>query len=80
MRFRKCKEAEERGDTGTVYKTLKEIGIRDWKGYVQTTNITTEQFKDHFEAVSKERFEILPEEIEEVVEVIDISETEIARE
>ena len=77
----KCKEAEERGDTGTVYKTLKEIGKRDWKGTVQTTNITTTEFKDHFEAVSKEMFKNLPEKIEEAVgEVVDISETELARE
>ena len=77
----KCKEAGERGDSGTVYKTLKDLGKRDWKGSVQTTNITTAEFKDHFESVSKERFENSPEEIDEAVrEVEDISETDLARE
>ena len=77
----RCKEAGERGDAGTMYKTLKELGVRDWKGPVQTTNLTTEQFKVHFEKVSKDKFENLPEEIDRVVnEVEDLSQTRLARE
>ena len=77
----RCKEAGERGDAGTMYKTLKELGVRDWKGPVKTTNITTEQFKEHFEKVSKDKFENLPEEIERAVnEVEDISQTILATE
>ena len=76
----RCKEAGERGDAGTMYKTLKELGVRDWKGPVKTTNITTNQFKEHFEKVSKDKFENLPEEIEIAVnEVEDISQTNLAR-
>ena len=77
----KCKEAGEKGEYGTVYKTLRELGKRDWKGPEQSTKITTAEFKTHFEKVSKDRFENTPEEIEQVVdEVIDISQTERARE
>ena len=77
----KCKEAGEKGEFGTVYKTLRELGKRDWKGPEQTTKITTAEFKTHFEKVSKDRFENTPEEIDKVVdEVIDISRTEKAGE
>ena len=77
----KCKEAGEKGEYGTVYRTLRELGKRDWKGPEQTTTITTDQFKEHFQKVSRDRFENTPEEIDEVVnEVVDISRTEKANE
>jgi 2-oxoglutarate dehydrogenase complex dehydrogenase (E1) component-like enzyme len=60
----KCKEAGEKGESGTIYKTLRELGKRGWKGPEQSTRITTAEFRDHFQQVSKDRFENTPEEIE----------------
>ena len=76
-----CKNAGERGDSGMMYKTLKKLGGRDIKKESNTTNITTEQFRDHFKKVSEERFKNSPEEIAETVRrVTDIRDTEKARE
>lgn len=76
-----CKNAGERGDSGMMYKTLKKLGGRDIKKESNTTNITTEEFRDHFKKVSEERFENSPEEIAETVRrVEDIRHTEKARE
>ena len=76
-----CKEASERGDQGTVYKQLKKLGTRGMTVATEATNITTEEFKTHFQAISQERFENNPEDIEETVNLIeDISETDRAKE
>ena len=46
-----------------------------------STNITTDEFKQHFQAISKDRFENNPEDIEETVNMIDdISQTDRAKE
>ena len=76
-----CKEASERGDTGTVYKLLKKLGQRGRTTAPTTTTLTKEDFREQFKGVSEERFENRPEDIEEVLEeVIDIRDTEKARE
>ena len=76
-----CAEAEGRGDSGKMYKVLKELGRRGWKGPTDTNTITTEEFRDHFKKVSEHRFENTPEEIQEAVdEIVDISDTERSRE
>ena len=78
-RINECEQASERGDSGTVYRTLKLIGIRDIKKAPDNTTITKEQFRDHFKQVSEERFENTPEVIMEVVnEIEDVFETERA--
>ena len=75
-----CREAGERGDSGTVYRTLRDLGKRGMTKATDTTNLTTAQFKDHFSSISKDRFENPPHEIEEIVnQVKDISETEVAK-
>ena len=75
-----CAEAEGRGDSGKMYSALKDLGRRGWKGKADTTPIMKEEFRDNFKAVSENRFENLPEEIEEAVrEVEDLREDERAR-
>ena len=74
-----CREAGERGDQGTVYKNLKLLGTRGMSKAPETSNITTDEFKTHFQDISKDRFENTPEEIAEIVDKVeDISETENA--
>ena len=76
-----CQNAGERGDTAGVYRNLKRLGLRGMKKAGTTTNLTKEQFKDHFQNVSKDRFENRPEDIEEIIqEVVDISQTDKAKE
>ena len=74
------REAEERGDSGHMYKNLRKLGRRGQKKATDTTNLMKEQFKEHFEKISKDRFENSPEEIDEVLSKIeDISQTETAQ-
>jgi hypothetical protein len=50
-----CAEAEGRGDSGKMYRVLKDLGRRGWKGKADTTTITKEEFRDHFKAVSERK-------------------------
>ncbi len=76
-KINQCKDAEGRGDSGKMYKLLKDLGRRGYKGPTDTTTITKEEFRDHFKQVSEQRFENTPEEIEEAVrEVEDIRDKE----
>ena len=75
-----CHEASERGDAGTVYRTLKDLGQRGKKAKPNTTTLTKEDFKDHFMQISEKRFENRPEDIDATLEEVeDISNTEKAR-
>ena len=75
-----CENAGERGDTFEVYKNLKKLGGRGLTKQATTTNLMKEEFKEHFQKVSKDRFENTPEEIDKIVEEIeDISQTEDAK-
>ena len=75
-----CEQAGERGDQGTVFRLLKKIGKRDFKKAPVTTNITSDEFRNHFKKVSDSRFERDPEEIDKFVqEIPDISNTERAK-
>ena len=47
----------EKGDQGTVYRLLKMIGKKDFKKAPVNTNITTNEFKEHFKKVSTTKFE-----------------------
>ena len=61
-----------------MFKTLKQLGKRDWKGASNSTTITTDQFRDHFKKVSAERFENTPEEIDRAVnEMEEIEDLEL---
>jgi hypothetical protein len=78
-KINQCLEAEGRGDSGKMYKIMRELGKRGWKGRADTTTITKEEFREHFKSVSEHRFENTPEEIEEALnEIEDISNTEEA--
>ena len=54
-----CQAANEKGDMGTMYRLLRQLGGRDRKPDTGTT-LTTAEFKTHFEKVSKDRYEIDP--------------------
>ena len=51
-----CENAAEKGDMGTMYKTLRKLGTRSQKHQTGTT-ISTDEFKAHFSNVSKDRYE-----------------------
>ena len=55
-----CQQANIKGDMGTMYRTLRQLGGRDRKPDTGTT-LTTDEFKAHFEGVSKNRYEISPQ-------------------
>ena len=61
-----CSEACEEGKMGKMYKALNELGRRGMKAQ-EGTNVTVGEFKEHFQRVSCERYEIDPGVIEEVV-------------
>ena len=61
-----CREACEEGKMGKMYKTLNELGRRGISA-LEGTNVTVSEFKEHFESVSCERYEVDPGVIEGVV-------------
>ena len=72
-----CEKAGERGDSGTVYRKLKDIGKRGTKLARISTKITSEEFRNHFMKVSETRFENEPDDIKKFLdEVEDLSNTE----
>ena len=74
-----CEDASNRGDMGTVYKTLKQLGMRGIKTAPNTTTLTRDDFKKQFKEISENRFENSPEDIDNAIdEVEDIRETAIA--
>ena len=74
-----CREASERGDMGTVYKTLKKLGNRGKTKAPNTTTLTKDDFREHFKKVSDTRFENDPEEIDRTLEKVeDIRDSEKA--
>ena len=62
-----CKQACETGRIGDMYKILKGLGNRGVK-VKEGTNVTVREFKEHFESVSRERYEVDPSVIERVIE------------
>ena len=54
-----CENAAEKGDMGTMYKTLRKLGTRSLKHQTGTT-ISTDEFKAHFSNLSKDRYENEP--------------------
>ena len=61
-----CRGACEEGRMGKMYKMLNELGRRGIRA-LEGTNVTVSEFKDHFERVSCERYEVDPGVIEGVV-------------
>ena len=61
--LKESESAEQRGNVGSLYRSLRKLGLRGVK-----TSLTTGQFKEHLMKVSEERFENLPEDIEKAVD------------
>ena len=61
-----CREACEGGKVGKMYKALEELGRRGMKAR-EGTNVTVSEFKEHFQRVSCERYEVDPVVIEGVL-------------
>ena len=56
---------------GKVYKILKDLGNRGRTTAPNTTTLTKEDFKIHFEKVSDTRFENNPEDIDRVIDQME---------
>ena len=54
------RDANEKGDVGSMFRLLRQLGGRDSK---PNSTITTDEFKTHFQQVSSERYENMPEEL-----------------
>ena len=62
-----CKAAEQKYDCKKMYKILRDIGVRDVnKKVMREEFFTPNEYKAHFEKVSKDRFERTVEEIDEL--------------
>ena len=61
-----CREACEEGKMGRMYKTLNDLGMRGVKAR-EGINVSVTDFKEHFQRVSCERYEVDPGVIEGVV-------------
>ena len=58
------KEAEQRGDTRKMYKTLKKLGCKDLRIF-EEEHFSPDEFREHFMKASENRFE---REISEIME------------
>ena len=78
--IRECEEASNRGNLGEMYGALRRLGNRDSRTR-EGTNITTEEFTEHFKEVSRDRYERTPGQIEEAIGAArDLRGTQEARE
>ena len=59
-------EACRLGRVWDIYKALNRLINRDWKA-PRSTTITVEQFREHFEGITRDRYQELPRAIAEVV-------------
>ena len=75
-----CEEACRLGRVGDMHKALNRLSKRDWKA-PRSTTITVKQFRDHFEGITRNRYEELPRAIAEVVsQARDLRDDEESRE
>ena len=57
-KIQECKEAEEEKNTGKLYKLVKVIEVKNMsKGTMQEEFFTPDEYRRHFEKVSKDRYE-----------------------
>ena len=76
-----CEEAYRMGNIGQMYRLLREISQATSKTAPPSSTITTEEFKDHFSALSAHRFERSPTDIETAVQrAVDLREDLLAKE
>ena len=66
-----CEEAASRGDTESLYRSLRKLEKRGFKKAPSDTKLTKELFKEHFERVGAERFKNSPEDVERAVDGAD---------
>ena len=79
-RIEECEIACNYGRIGRMYKILKAIGRKEWNA-PPSVEITVEEFREHFEKVSEQRYEVDPAVIKGVIErAQDMSGYEKARE
>ena len=66
-----CADACNEGRVGDMYRILRKLGCRG-KGDigVGNTQITNEEFKEHFAGVSADRYERDPEQIKAAMEEV----------
>ena len=73
-----CEEASRVGNIGEMHKILRELGGRDRKA-MEGHNITKEEFKEYFQRVSQDRYEVELQEMERTLrEVKDLRNTQRA--
>ena len=63
-----CEEACRQGRMGDMYKILRQLGTRGNKKLGMGGTLTAEDFREQFESVSAERYEVDPSVIEGVIE------------
>ena len=68
LRIDECEEAFRSGDMGRMYRILREIGQGMSSTAPPSNTISTDEFKQHFSALSARRFENAPEDMELVLE------------
>ena len=61
-----CEEASARSRIGDMYKCLRRLWTRE-RPAARSMKLIVDEFKDHFESVSKDRYEERPEVIEKAV-------------
>jgi hypothetical protein len=63
----KCENECVRGNMGGMYKILRSLETRKFKGPPSSTTLTTENFKEQFSKISNERYELSINEIDTAV-------------
>ena len=76
-----CRDAQQTGDIGKLYKALRKLERRGQRGAPSGSNITTDEFREHFAKITETRHETEARVVDEVVEQVrDLTEQEEARE
>ena len=68
LRIDECEDAFRNGNMGQMYRILREIGQGMSNTAPPSHTISTDEFRDHFSALSANRFENPPREMELVLE------------
>ena len=63
-KIERCAEACADGRVGDMYKVLKELGMRGKQMAGRGGGLTSEEFREQFESVSRDRYEEEPEVIQ----------------
>ena len=76
-----CQKAEQERDLGRMYQLLKKLGMRDSKTALLAKDyFTPQEYKLHFEKVSKDRNEESEATRQKAIErIIDMKDNEVAK-